>query len=169
VQKAVCAVHRETGAPITVHTNAAHQTGRLAMELYAQEGVDLTKVVIGHAGDTNDLGHLKWIMDQGATIGCDRFGLDMFNPTPARVATIAALCAQGYADRIVLSQDASCYIDFFSGRAWQAAKEQAAPNWHYEHIHRDVLPALREQGVTDEQITTMLVDNPRRYVTPAAA
>jgi phosphotriesterase-related protein len=44
-------------------------------------------------------------------------------------------------------------------------KEQALPNWHYEHIHRDVLPALREQGVTDEQITTMLVENPRRYFT----
>ncbi len=167
VQQAVCEAHRETGAPITVHTNAARQTGRLAMELYAKEGVDLTKVVIGHAGDTNDLDHLKWIMDQGATIGCDRFGLDMFNPTADRVATIAALCAQGYADRIVLSQDASCYIDFFSGEAGQAAKEQAAPNWHYEHVHRDVLPALREQGVGEEQITTMLVDNPRRYFTPA--
>jgi phosphotriesterase-related protein len=166
VQKAVCAVHRETGAPITVHTNAAHRTGRLALELYAQEGVDLTKVVIGHAGDTNDLDHLKWIMDQGATIGCDRFGLDMYNTTADRVATIAVLCEQGYADRIVLSQDASCYIDFFSGEEWQATKEQAVPNWHYEHIHRDVLPALRAKGVTEEQVAAMLVDNPRRYFTP---
>ena len=126
--------------------------GRLAIELYAKEGVDLTKVVIGHAGDTNDLDYLKWLMDQGATIGCDRFGIDVYNPTADRVATVAALCAQGYADRIVLSHDANCYIDYFSGEDWQAAKEQAVPNWHYEHIHRDVLPALREQGVTDEQI-----------------
>jgi phosphotriesterase-related protein len=29
------------------------------------------------------------------------------------------------------------------------------------HIHNDVLPALRQRGVTEEQITTMLVDNPR--------
>ena len=163
VQLAVCEAHRETGVPITVHTNSAHQTGRLALELYAKEGVDLTKVVVGHAGDTNDLDYLKWIMDQGATIGCDRFGIDVYNPTADRVATVAALCAQGYADRIVLSHDAHCYIDFFSGEAGEAAKAQAAPNWHYEHIHRDVLPALREQGVTDEQITTMLVHNPRRY------
>ena len=48
-------------------------------------------------------------------------------------------------------------------RPAQAALAQAAPNWHYEHIHHDVLPALREQGVSDEQITTMLVENPRRY------
>jgi phosphotriesterase-related protein len=37
-----------------------------------------------------------------------------------------------------------------------------APNWHYLHIHADVLPALPSRGATDEQITTMLVDNPRR-------
>jgi phosphotriesterase-related protein len=166
VQKALCATHRETGVPITVHTNAAHQTGRQAMELYAAEGVDLTKVVIGHAGDTDDLDYLRWIMDQGATIGCDRFGLDMFLPTADRVATIVALCEQGYADRIVLSQDAACYMDFFSGQAAQAALKEAAPNWHFEHISNDVLPALREHGVTEEQITTMLVDNPRRYFTP---
>ena len=38
----------------------------------------------------------------------------------------------------------------------------AMPNWHYLHIHDDVIPALKERGVTDEQITTMLVDNPRK-------
>lgn len=163
IQRAICETHRQTGVPITVHTNAAHQTGRLAMGLYAEEGVDLTKVVIGHAGDSNDLDYLKWIMDQGASIGCDRFGLDMFNPTANRVETIAALCAQGYADRIVLGHDAACYMDFFSGEAAQQALAQAAPNWHFLHISTDVLPALREQGVTDEQLTTMLVDNPIRY------
>ena len=163
VQHAIAATHVETGVPITVHTNSAHQTGRLALDLYEKKGVDLTKVVVGHAGDTNDLDYLREIMDRGATIGCDRFGLDLFNPTDQRVATIAALCAQGYADRIVLAHDAACYMDFFSGEASQAALAQAAPNWHYEHIHHDVLPALREQGVSDEQLTTMLVENPRRY------
>ena len=38
----------------------------------------------------------------------------------------------------------------------------ALPNWHFLHIHNDVLPALRERGVTDDQIRAMLVDNPRR-------
>jgi phosphotriesterase-related protein len=163
VHEAIIATHLETGVPITVHTNAAHQTGRLVLDLYERRGVDLTKVVIGHAGDSNDLDYLREIADRGATIGADRFGIDIFNPTDQRVATIAALCAQGYAEKIVLAHDASCYIDFFSGEKSQAAKEQVLPNWHFEHIHRDVLPALREQGVTDEQITTMLVANPRRY------
>ena len=37
------------------------------------------------------------------------------------------------------------------------------PRWTYVHIHDDVLPALRARGVTEEQIATMLIDNPRRY------
>jgi len=167
VQTAICETHQETGVPITVHTNAAHQTGRLALEFYAKHNVDLTKVVIGHAGDSNDLDYLKWIMDQGATIGCDRFGLDMYNPTADRIATIVALCAQGYADRIVLSHDASCYMDFFAGEQSQAMLKAAAPNWHYRHITNDVLPALREGGVAEDQIKAMIVHNPRRYFTAA--
>ncbi len=60
---------------------------------------------------------------------------------------------------MVLSQDASCFIDWFP----EDARAAAAPNWHYNHISDDVLPALRERGVTEEQVTAMLVDNPRRY------
>jgi phosphotriesterase-related protein len=168
VQSAICETHAQTGVPITVHTNAAAQSGRLALNFYRDHGVDLSKVVIGHAGDSNDLDYLKWIMDQGATIGCDRFGLDVFNPTAERVRTVASLCAEGYADRIVISHDASCYIDFFSGEQSQQQLRAAVPNWNYQHIPRDVLPALREAGVTEKQITTMLVDNPRRYFAPAA-
>lgn len=165
VHGAICEAHQETGAPITVHTNAAEQTGRLALDFYESHGVDLTKVVVGHAGDSNDLDYLRWIIDQGAIVGCDRFGLDLYNPTDQRVRTVAALCHEGHADQIVLSHDTACYMDWFSGAAMQQTMRQVLPNWHYLHISNDVLPALREQGVTDEQITTMLVDNPRRYFT----
>ncbi|MBC3193897.1 L-lactate permease [Pseudonocardia sp. C8] len=156
VQRAVCETHQETGVPITVHTNSAHETGRIALDFYAAHGVDLTKVVVGHAGDSNDLDYLRSLMDRGATIGCDRFGLDLFNPTEQRVATIATLCEQGYADRIVLSHDAACYMDYFSGADAQQALAAAAPNWHYLHISREVLPALRERGVTEGQIRTIV-------------
>ncbi|MFE5284866.1 phosphotriesterase [Nocardia sp. NPDC056611] len=169
VHGAIAEAHIQTGVPITVHTNAAHQTGRLALDFYREHGVDLTKVVVGHAGDSNDLDYLEWIMDQGATIGCDRFGLDVFNPTSERIRTVAALCARGYADRIVLSHDAACYMDYFSGEETQTQVKAAAPNWNFLHISRDVLPALRDQGVTDGQITTMLIDNPRRYFSGKAA
>jgi len=164
IARAVARTHLETGAPITVHTSSPAQSGRLAVDLFGKEGVDLTKVVVGHAGDSNDLDYLMELADAGATLGMDRFGLDLFNPTADRVATIVALAARGYADRMVLAHDASCFIDYF-GAAHDAVKATAAPNWHYEHISDDVLPALREAGVTEAQIQQMLVDNPRRYFT----
>jgi len=70
---------------------------------------------------------------------------------------IAELCRRGYADRIVLSHDAACYID------WFPHDESRAGN--YTFIHEQVLPALRERGVTGEQLDAMLVGNPRRYFT----
>jgi phosphotriesterase-related protein len=65
---------------------------------------------------------------------------------------------RGYTGQLVLSQDASCYIDWI-----EPTLMVALPNWHYLHVHRNVPPALRERGVTDQQIRRMLVDNPRRY------
>ena len=162
VARAVAQTHRETGAPITVHTSAPAQTGNLAIDLFAKEGVDLSKVVIGHAGDSNDLGYLMRLADTGAILGMDRFGLDLFNPTASRVATIAALAERGYADRIVLSHDASCFMDWFAPDPVTSI-QQAQPNWNYDHIPDDVLPALRAAGVSEAQLDQMLVGNPKRY------
>jgi phosphotriesterase-related protein len=166
IARAVARTHRETGAPITVHTSSAVQAGRLAVDLFRKEGVDLSKVVIGHAGDSNDLDYLMELADTGAILGMDRFGLDVFNPTSERVRTIAALCERGYADRMVLSHDASCFIDYWGG-AHDQVMARTTPNWNYDHIPDDVLPALRELGVSEAQLDQMLIGNPRRYFTMA--
>lgn len=162
IARAVARASVETGAPITVHTSAATGSGRLAVDLFTEEGVDLTKVVIGHAGDSNDLDYLTELADRGVILGMDRFGLDIFNPGSERIATIAALAARGYADRMVLSHDASCFIDYF-GAAHDQARAAAAPNWHYEHITDDVLPALLAAGVSQAQLDQMMIGNPARY------
>ncbi len=96
----------------------------------------------------------------------DRFGLDLFNPGAERIKTIIALAARGYAASMVLAHDANCFIDYF-GAAHDGARAAAAPNWHYEHISDDVLPALLDGGVTQAQIEEMMVENPVRYFTPA--
>ncbi|GAA1206608.1 phosphotriesterase family protein [Prauserella alba] len=159
VMRAVGQAHVETGAPITVHTNVHTRSGLVAQKVLAEEGVDLSKVVIGHSGDSTDLDYLCALADAGSYLGMDRFGLDVLLPFEQRVDTVAALAERGYADRMVLSHDASCFIDWFS----EEAKAATVPNWVYTHISDDVLPALRERGVTDEQLDTMLVRNPQRY------
>jgi phosphotriesterase-related protein len=159
VMRAVARAHRITGAPITIHTDVHSRSGLVAQDVFADEGVDLRRVVIGHSGDSSDLGYLRELADRGSLLGMDRFGLDVLLPTAERVDTIVALCAEGYADRLVLAHDAACYIDWFDP---DEVKEMAA-NWHFEHISLDVLPALRDKGLTAAHIDTMMVDNPRRY------
>jgi phosphotriesterase-related protein len=161
--RAVARTHIATGAPITVHTSVRNQSGLVAQNVLREEGVDLAKVVIGHSGDSADLDYLKRLMEAGSIIGMDRFGIDALLPFEARVDTVATLCTQGYAERMVLSHDASCFIDWLP----QTSVQRAMPRWNFTHIHDDVLPALRERGVTQAQIDTMLVENPRRYFTPA--
>jgi phosphotriesterase-related protein len=159
VLRAVGRAHAETGAPVTVHTHPHSGTGRDAVRVLREEGVDLTKVVLGHSGDTTDLDYLCELADTGCLLGMDRFGLDVITPFEDRVATVAALCSLGYAGSMVLSHDASCYIDWFP----PAVIPLFAPRWHFEHVFDDVLPALRSRGVTEAQIEAMLVENPRRY------
>lgn len=159
VMRAVGQAHVETGTPITVHTNPAAETGLVAQKVLGEEGVDLSKVIIGHSGDTNDVDYLCKVADAGSMLGMDRFGLDLFNPMEQRVSTIIELVRRGYVESITLAHDANCYIDYFS----PDAKHQAAPNWHFRHISEDVIPALLEGGLTEADIETILVANPRRH------
>ncbi|MFD0439983.1 phosphotriesterase family protein [Streptomyces chartreusis] len=157
---AVAEASRRTGAPITVHTSAPHGTGLVAQEYFTRAGIDPGRLVIGHCGDTADLDYLHRLVDGGSYLGMDRFGLDIYLPMDQRVATVATLVEEGLADRIMLSHDASCHMDWLP----PGSRERLVPNWHFTHIHDDVLPALRARGVGEKQITTMLVDNPRRYL-----
>ena len=159
VLRAVARAHRETGVPISTHSNAVARTGLDQQRVFAEEGVDLSRVIIGHSGDTTELDYLKQLMDAGSLIGMDRCGLFRRSmPTfEERVDTIADLSAAGYADRMVLSHDASCHLDLLPG-----FDERRFPRWVFTHISDEVVPALIERGVTDEQIDLMLVGNPRR-------
>src|SRR5437868_13539003 len=157
VLRASARAQKATGVPISTHTWAAGRTGEMQQAIFAQEGIDLSRVIIGHSGDSEDLGYLRGMMERGSTIGMDRFGLDHLLPTEKRVEVLAKLCAEGYAPKMVLSHDANCWSDMLS----EDAKRRVRPRWHYTHISDDILPALRKAGVSDDQIEQMLVRNPR--------
>lgn len=157
ILRAVAAAHVETGTPISTHTDAGTRRGLEQQKIFREEGVDLARVVIGHCGDSTDLDYLRTLMEAGSYIGMDRFGLDLLLPFEERVRTVAELCRQGYAEKMVLSHDASCFTHNFD----EAKKRELLPNWTFTHLHDHVLPALLAQGVTAAQIHQMLVDNPR--------
>ena len=157
VLRAVAQAHRQTGVPISTHTHAGTRRGLEQQRIFAEEGVDLSRVIIGHSGDSTDIDYLEELIAAGSYLGMDRFGIDVYVPFERRVQTVATLCERGHADRLVLSHDAACHMDWFD----EAMLRAAAPNWNFLHITRDVVPALRVRGVTEDQISQMLVGNPR--------
>jgi phosphotriesterase-related protein len=165
VLRAVAAAHKQTGAPIMVHTHPGTHRGSDVATLLGELEVDPHRVQLAHSGDSEDVDYLASLADAGFQLGMDRFGLDSTLTTDKRVATVVELCRRGYAGSMVLSQDAACYIDWVD----QQLVPMFLPNWNYLHISKDVLPALRQQGVTEEQINHMLVDNPRRFFETVAS
>ncbi|RMI41133.1 phosphotriesterase family protein [Streptomyces triticirhizae] len=158
VLRSTAQAHRETGVPIQTHSNALARNGTLQQKVFAEEGVDLSRVVIGHSGDTDDIDYLRQLLDAGSYLGMDRFGMEFIAPPEQRVETVAALVHAGYTDQLVLSHDCPCFLDYLT----TDQRDMVAPDWNFTYLHDQVLPALRKADVSDEQIHTMLVENPRR-------
>jgi phosphotriesterase-related protein len=106
------------------------------------------------------------VMDTGATMASDRFGYAVPGTptTQDRVAVIADLCAQGYADRIVVSHDAMLHTDWLEPGGGTAMYSR----WEPTYIPTAVVPALREAGVSDADLHRILVDTPARVLACAA-
>jgi phosphotriesterase-related protein len=165
ILRAVATAHRMTGTPITVHTHVETKRGAEVARVLIEEGADPHRVVLGHSGDTTDADHLQELAEMGFVLGMDRFGLDYVISAEQRAGVVIEMCRRGFSKSMVLSHDAACHIDWVD----DAIRPVFLPDWHYAHIHQHVLPALREGGVTEEQIDDMLVGNPRRYFEAAGA
>jgi phosphotriesterase-related protein len=157
--RAVARAHRETGVPIATHSTVETRNGLDQQRILAEEGVDLTRVLIGHCGDAPEYDYLHRLLDAGSMIGLDRFGLDMPGmPTfEKRIEIAATLCKEGYVEQIVLSHDCNIYMDYLT-------PELGIPmNPWQTTVLRKVVPTLMEQGVTHAQIDQILVKNPQRF------
>ena len=164
VHRAAARASKQTGRPIMAHSHPKSETGLRQMEILTEEGVDPAKVQVAHTGDTDDLGYIERLLDTGCWIGMDRYGLDVFLPTEQRQATVLALLERGHADRMFLSQDWCSTIDWFTPEMEEQLKPQMAPNWSMTFLFEQVIPELKERGMTDEQLDRMMVENPRRWL-----
>jgi phosphotriesterase-related protein len=164
VMTAAAVAHQETGVPITTHSHPGSGNGLDQQAFLRERGVPPERMVIGHSGDSEDLAYLRALMDNGSTIGMDRFGMEHVLSDDRRVGTVVALVKLGYADRMVLSHDAA----FFSRVTPPSWRALAVPNWQMENIPRRILPLLRQAGVSEAELEQMLVTNPMRLLTPTA-
>lgn len=160
VFRAAAVAANTTGAPILTHSHAPSQNGTAQQDLLESLGVDLTRVVIGHVGDSPDLDYLMRIADRGSMLGFDRFGMEHAAPDAQRIAMLLALCERGYADRIAVSHDAA-FFSRVTPPSWRAIH---APKWRMDHLFTEIVPQLRERGIAESQLKQLLVENPRRIL-----
>jgi phosphotriesterase-related protein len=169
VHRAAARASLRTDAPIMAHSRPASNTGPRQVEILLEEGVAPEKIQIAHTGDTDDLDYIERLLDTGVWIGMDRYGIDVFLPTDRRNATVLTLLERGYAERMFLSQDFD--IPIAAGLDWyppemveQMQAAGAAPDWSMTFLFEGVIPALKEGGMTDDQLETMMVANPARWL-----
>ena len=159
VLRACARAHLATGAPISTHTHAAGRTGLAQLEIFVEEGVDPSRVLIGHSGDSADFPYLRELLYHGAYLGADRFGGEVGCSEDERITIVAELCREGHADQVMVAHDTNVWSDKDSAQ-W---REVHRPQWHYRHVLDDVVPELRHEGVSQHQVDQMLVANPAAF------
>jgi phosphotriesterase-related protein len=164
VMSAAAIAHEETGVTISTHSHPSSRNGLEQQAFLGKRGVAAERIIIGHSGDSEDVDYLRALMDNGSTIGMDRFGMEHVLPDDRRVRTVLALLELGYADRLVLSHDAAFY-SHITPPSWRLT---SAPHWRMDTISKRILPMLVDAGVPPGSITQMMVDNPRRLLEGSA-
>lgn len=142
---------RRTGAAVSTHTGRA--TALETIETLLAEGMEPGKIILGHQDLIDDREYHLSLLKYGVNIAFDTCGKSAYMPDETRAKNALALIREGYGDRLVLSNDVSRRTYFTSA---------GGPG--YVAVMRSVVPLLREQGATEEEIRKLLVDNPARIV-----
>jgi len=152
---------KRTGCPISTHQWAPEKVGARQVEIFQEEGAPMDRITIGHSADTADVEYLESLLKAGVFLSMDRYpGLPPRVGWETRNATVKALLDRGWTERVMLGHD---YAPV-AVRVGSTPPPRTAPT-RYLFVHAVALPALREQGVTEEAIDTMLRVVPRRFLT----
>ena len=156
----------ETGVAIITHTYPWGKKGLEAINILENNGANINKVSINHIDVEIDIEYCKKIMDSGAYIEFDDFGKEyfidkryrgfaggVFARDIERVDTIKKLIELGYIDKILLSCDIclKTLLHKYGG-------------WGYDHILKNIIPMLKEKNITDDQISKLIKDNPKEFI-----
>jgi phosphotriesterase-related protein len=159
--RAAARAHRKTGVPILCHNDEFEPHGPKTLDIFAEEKVDFNKVMIGHACGVGDMRYYFEVLQRGAWLGFDRFGIEAICSDKMRMASLIGLLGVGF-DRIMMSHDAvQCWRGRDTGMLDGMIK--SSPNWNFAHISRNILPSLRKAGVPESQINTLTTSNPMNY------
>ncbi|MGH2614300.1 MAG: phosphotriesterase family protein [Thermomicrobiales bacterium] len=156
--QAVAIAQKRTGVAITSHTTGGRRqevpggtVGVQQLEILKAEGVDPRRFIVGHVDERPDIDVLSALADEGCFIQFDVIGKEHWLLDATRADLIRALIDRGYVQHVLLSHDRNRDHEMRYGGSTG-----------YCHMFESFLPRLRERGVTEEEITTMMADNPAR-------
>jgi phosphotriesterase-related protein len=155
---------RETGVPLISHTQEA-SCGHDQIDLVTGEGVPPGRLLVGHSDGIDDHAYHRALAERGAFVGFDRFGITLILPDEVRVKNVLALAKAGFTKSIMLSHDS---IVCWQGRPLPFANRYEdvlamLPNWRPTTILTTIVPQLLAGGLSEADVATILVDNPRRF------
>lgn len=160
--RAAARAAKATGVPITCHTRAVDGLGTPLLDIFADEGLDLAAVTIGHSNDTQDMSYLTSLAARGANVGLDRF----FSREPDYVAqrgeVAMGMIRAGYAEQISLGHDGA------AAGLWGRWQPQGNPEvWC--GVPDVEVPWLLAHGATDDNIDAAMRRSTRRTFEAGAA
>ena len=91
------------------------------------------------------------IVTRGVYVEVDNIGYLDYQPESVRADNVASLVAEGFVEQILLSEDI-CMLSHLKSNGGKG----------YGYLLKIFVPMLRERGVTDDDIHTILVRNPAR-------
>ena len=156
--RAAARAARLTGAALCIHLGGEGAEKHTILDIAEEEGLDLNRIILGHSDDiATDFPFVRDLLARGVYVAFDNLRGEP-EVVPGRTAAVALalppLLDAGYTDRILLSQDI-CYKIHL----------KAYGGFGYSFLLETFLPQLRELGVSEEQIATMMVENAQRILT----
>lgn len=149
VTRAVALAHKETNAPIWLHTEAGTM-GMEMLDILEEYDVDLKNVVVGHSDRNPDFYYFKSMLDRGAYVGFDGPSKIKYYPDSVRVDLLLKLIEHGYEKQITISGDMGrqSYLHAYGG----------GPGFRF--IKTKFIPRLLDEGVSQETIDQIFIKNP---------
>ena len=165
VLKAAAIAQQRTGAIITVHPGFYEDSPLEIIKILSDAGVNTTRIAICHMCLSVRTHETRCkITKTGCYLEWDLFGFEGVYPQPptlcdlpsdqGRVRQITQLITEGYLDQILISHDICTKIGLtrFGGIG-------------YAHILNNAVPLMQQKGITNEQVHTIMVKNPKRAFT----
>lgn len=154
------AAQAECGLPIQVHLPGWFRLAATVLDLAESTGADLSQLVLCHMGPSGvNLDYQRAALDRGIWVQYDMLGMEVYYADQGvqcpsdeqNAAHLARLVELGYGDRLLLSQDV--FVK-------SLLRRHGGPG--YAHVLQYFAPRLRRHGLDEEQVLSLMTDNPRR-------